>query len=120
MKPEQLKWTDKEWASHLQWDVQDIPSLRKWMTENYFPQIVKISRTGNFAFHMTKLDIAPSGAKRIRTIVSSDKEFESFARAAQYANQEILPRMEFSPFVAKLMGVPTRALQMLHIHEKQK
>lgn len=118
MTHEQLKWTDKEWASHLQWDVQDIPSLRKWMTENYFPQIVKITRTGNFAFHMTKLDIAPSGAKRIMTIVSSNKEFESFARAAQYANQEILPRMELTKVAADMMGMPTRALQMLHIKTK--
>ena len=113
MKPEQLNWTDKQWASHLAWDVRDIPALRKWVTENYFPGIAKNKENGKFVFFITKLDRTPSGATRVLPFVSSDKEFESLTLATQYANQEILPRMEFSPVVAKMMGVPMRALQIL-------
>ncbi len=121
MTPEQLKWTDKEWASHLSWDVRDIPALRQWMQENYFPGIARNSRTGNYYFCMTKLDVAPSGAHRVMPVVSSDKQFESSDMATKYANEEILPRMRFNPIYAKALGVPEGALQMLHIeNQKQK
>ena len=53
MKPEQLKWTDTEWASHLQWDVRDIPALRKWLNENYFPSIGKNNSAGGSVFVCT-------------------------------------------------------------------
>lgn len=120
MTPEQLSWTDEQWASHLQWDVRDIPALRQWMTENYFPGIGMNAETKKYSFYMTKLDIAPSGAKRVQPFVSSDKEFESHSRAVKYANEEVLPRMAFAPTYARVMGVPERAPQMLHIYEKQK
>lgn len=99
MRPEQLTWTDKQWASHLGCDAQDVPG---------------------YSFQMTKLDVAPSGAKRVRPFVSSYKEFESSERATRYANEEVLPRMAFSDSYAALIGVPTRAIQMLHIYRKQK
>lgn len=99
MRPEQLTWTDKQWASHLVCDAQDVPV---------------------YSFQMTKLDVVPSGAKRVRPFVSSDKEFESSERATRYANEEVLPRMTFSDSYAALIGVPTRAIQMLHIYRKQK
>lgn len=118
MTAEQLKWTDKQWASHMQWDVRGIPALRKRMTENYFPSIVQ--KNGLFVFRITKLEITSSGEKCELPFVLSDKAFESSERATQYANQEILPRMEIPTAYAKNIGVPKRALQMLHIHENQK
>ena len=120
MRPEQLTSTDKQWASHLGCDAQDVPGLRQYMTENYFPGIACDMKTGMYSFQMTKLDVAPSGAKRVRPFVSSDKEFESSERATRYANEEVLPRMTFSDSYASLIGVPTRAIQMLHIYRKQK
>ena len=99
MRPEQLTRTDKQWSSHLGCDAQDVPV---------------------YSFQMTKLDVVPSGAKRVRPFVSSDKEFESSERATHYANEEVLPRMTFSDSYAALIGVPTRAIQMLHIYRKQK
>ncbi len=120
MRPEQLTWTDKQWASHLGCDAQDVPGLRQYMTEIYFPGIACDMKTGMYSFQMTKLDVAPSGAKRVRPFVSSDKEFESSERATRYANEEVLPRMAFSDSYVALIGVPTRAIQMLHIYRKQK
>lgn len=120
MTPEQLSWTDEQWASHLQWDVRDIPALRQYITENFFPVISCDIQSGKYFFHITKLDVAPSGAKRTLPLLSSNKEFDSYPRAAKYANEEILPRIELTPFRARIMGVPERALQMLHIHNKQK
>jgi hypothetical protein len=69
---------------------------------------------------MTKLDCAPSGAERVRLFLTSDKEFETLERATKYANQEILPRLMLTPFYAHALNVPMRAIQMLHIHERQK
>ena len=119
MTPEQLKWTDKEWASHLSCDVSDIPVLREWVQEHFFPQIARDPRNGKYYFHMTKLDVAPSGLRRTQPVVSSDKQFESHDQATRYANEEILPRMQLTPLSAKIMGVPVGAFQLLHIENKK-
>lgn len=120
MKPEQLNWTDKEWASHLQWDVRNIPALRTWLKENYFPGISQNKNTGDFVFYISKLDLTPSGEKRMLLVASSSNEFDTESRAIKYANEEIIPRLEFNPISARMMGVPQRVLQMLHIAKKQK
>ncbi len=120
MKPEQLNWTDKEWASHLQWDVRDIPALRKWANENYFPAIERNQDNGNYLFYMSRLDFAPSGAKRALPVMLSKIEFDTESRAVKHANEVIIPSLEFNPIKARLLGVPQRVLQMLHINEKQK
>ena len=119
MRPEQLKWTDKEWASHLRCDVHLVPEIKNIITKKYIPGIAQHSKTGKYVFCMYKLDIAPSGAQHIVSVLSSDKEFEFEDKAIKYANEEILPRLELNTLHAKMLGVPTRALQMLHI-EKQK
>ena len=120
MKPEQLNWTDKEWASHLQWDVRGIPALRKWVNENYFPAIAINQNNGNYLFYMSRIDIAPSGTKRVLPVMSSKTEFDTEPQAIKHANEVIIPGLEFNPMVARKMGVPQRALHMLHIAEKQK
>ena len=120
MTPEQLNWTDKQWASHLACDVQDVPTLRKRISENYFPGVCKNKETGKYAFFMTKMDRTPSGAKRILPFLSYGKEFATQDSAIKYANETIIPSLEFSHISAARIGVPVRALQMLHINEKQK
>lgn len=120
MRPEQLEWTDEQWAAHLGCAVQRVPLISAFVTENYFPCIAKHSETGMHVFCMSKRDIAPSGAERVIPFLSSNKEFEDLSKAIQYANQEILPRLELTKFAADSIGIPTRALQMLHIHQKQK
>ena len=120
MTPEQLKWTDEQWAAHLGCAVQRVPVIGAFVKDNYFPSIKTNSETGLHVFLLSKRDIAPSGSERIITLLSSNKEFEDLPKAIQYANQEILPRLELTNHAAELMGMPIRALQMLHIHEKQK
>ena len=120
MRPEQLKWTDEQWAAHLGCAVHRVPAVRDFITKNYFPGIAKHSETGMYVFCMTKRDVSPSGAERVIPLLSSNKEFEDLSKAIKYANQEILPRLELTKAAADMMGMPTRALQMLHINEKQK
>lgn len=120
MKPEQLNWTDKEWASHLQWDVRGIPALRKWLNEHYFAGIAINRDNGNYTFYLSRLDFAPSGAARIIPLVSLNTEFNIEKKAIQYANEVIIPGMEYNQMSAQEMGVPQRVLHMLHIAKKQK
>lgn len=119
MKPEQLKWTDEQWAAHLGCAVQRVPAVRDFITKKYIPGIAQHSKTGKYMFYMSKMDIAPSGAERVFPVVSSDKEFEFEDKAIKYANEEILPRLELNSFHAEMLGVPTRALQMLHIGKQK-
>ncbi len=120
MKPEQLKWTDKEWASHLQWDVHDIPYLRTWVSANYFPGIALDKNNGCFVFCLDRIDFAPSGATRFRPVTTLPTKQQDKNKAIKVANEEIIPSLELAPFISECMCVPSRILQMLHIDEKQK
>ena len=120
MTPEQLKWTEEQWAAHLGCTVQRVPYIRNIIRANFFPGIGQNKENGRFSFYMTKMDYAPSGAERVQLFLTSDKEFESSERATKYANQEILPRLMLTPFRAHALKVPMRAIQMLHIPERQK
>ena len=53
MKPEQLTWTDEQWAAHMDCPVQEVPSIRKYMTENFFPAIACNKETGEYYFAMS-------------------------------------------------------------------
>ncbi|MDW2974930.1 MAG: hypothetical protein R8M70_02670 [Alphaproteobacteria bacterium] len=59
---------------------------------------------------MTKLSVAPSGAKRVQSFVSSDKEFESSEHVTCCANGRVLPRTAFSDSYVALIAVRTRAI----------
>ena len=118
MTPEQLKWTDEQWAAHLGCAVQRVPVISAFVKENYFPGIATHSETGLHVFYMSERDVSPSGAERVIPFLSSNKEFEDLSKAIKYANQEILPRLELTKAAADSIGMPTRALQMLHIKTK--
>ena len=120
MKPEQLNWTDEQWAAHLGCVVRRIPCIRKIICANFFPGIGQNQENGKFSFYMTKKYYAPSGAERVKLFLTSNKEFDSSESAIKYANQEILPCLKLTPFRAHAMNVPEGALQMLHISEQQK
>ena len=46
MTPEQLTWTDKDWAIHMNCPVQEIPSIRTFIMGNFFPAIEHNEFTG--------------------------------------------------------------------------
>ena len=120
MKPEQLNWTDEQWATHLGCVARRIPCIRKIICANFCPGIYQNKENGKFSFYVTKKYYATSGTERFKLFLTSDKEFESSERAIKYANQEILPCLKLTPFGARAMNVPEGALQMLHISERQK
>ena len=118
MTPEQLNWTNEQWAAHLGCAVQRVPVIKAFVKENYFPGIATHSETGMHMFYMSRRNVSPSGAERIIPLLSSNKEFEDLSKAIRYANQEILPRLELTKAAADSIGIPARALQMLHIKTK--
>ena len=118
MKPEQLNWTDKDWATHMGCLVQEVSGIRQLIAERFFPGIAQDKTTGKYNFVMTKLYESMSGTKRVVPMVSSTKMFSTFESAATHANNEIIPLLEFNKFWAQALGVPERALQMLHIKER--
>jgi len=120
MKPEQLNWSDFEWAMHLNCTARKVQAIKKLVTENYFPCIVKNNETGKYAFHLSRLDKTPSGAERVLPMMTGKTEFATEAEAIKNANEVIIPDLEFNPIVAWKNEIPRRAIQMLHIYEKQK
>ena len=120
MKPEQQNWTDEQWASHLRCDVQSIPKIRKFVLDNYFVGVGQIAGTIRYSCGLYRMEYAPSGFPRFYVVQSLNKDFETSAAATKYANEVFIPNIELLPRAAKIANVPVRALQMLHVQEKQK
>lgn len=120
MKTEQLNWTDEKWAAHLGCAVHRIPNIRNFVLDNYFVGVGQIRNTGKYSCELYKMDYAPSGFPRFHAIKSTDKAFETTDAATKFANESFIPELELLPIIAKNANVPVRALQMLHVNEKQK
>ena len=120
MKPEQLNWTDKQWAAHLGCDVPRVQKIRKFILDNYFVGVGQIAGTTRYSCGLYRIDCAPSGFPRFYVVQSLNKDFETSAAATKYANEKFIPNLELLPSMAKIANVPARALQMLHVQEKQK
>jgi hypothetical protein len=50
MKPEQLNWTDGQWAAHLGCAVQRVPYIRNIICENFSRELGKIKKMVLFHF----------------------------------------------------------------------
>ena len=119
MKPEQLTWTDKQWAAHLGCPVQEVPHIRAYVRANFFPIIEQNNDTKEYNFLMTRMSTSIAGTRRIMPMVSDEKVFAEFEfkAAVQYANNEVIPKLELTKFWSDALYIPKRALQMLHIKE---
>ena len=115
MKPEQLTWTDKQWAAHLGCAVQEVPHIRTYVLANFFPVIEQKNDTKEYNFLMTRMSTSMAGTRRVMPMVSDKKLFSDFESARTHANNEVIPKLELTKFWSDALYIPKRALQMLHI-----
>ena len=115
MTPEQLNWTDKQWAIHLNCPVQEIPSIRAYVHANFFPVIAQDKDTKAYNFIMTKMGTSMAGTRRVMPMISDKKVFSDFESARTHANNEVIPKLELTKFWSDALYIPQHALQMLHI-----
>lgn len=120
MKPEQLKWTEEQWAAHLGCAAIDVPKFKKYLEENYFIGIFVDRNTGRKFVEVQKRHDTPSGSIRYNTMASTQPRVASAEAMVNYANNEVIPSLVLSAKAAEIWGVPPKILQMLHIDEKQK
>lgn len=118
MTHEQLNWTDKQWAEYFKYPAQAVPSIRKYVTENFFPVIEHDKQTGKYSFAVTRIDTSMAGTKRVLPMISDKTEFQNFESCAAHANRNVIPTLELTDFWARALSVPKTALQMLHIRER--
>jgi hypothetical protein len=118
MTPEQLNWTDKQWAIHMGCPVQEVPSIRTYVHANFFPVIEQDKDTKAFNFLMTEMATSIAGTRRVMPKVSDEKSFSDFESARTHANNEVIPKLELTKFWSDALYIPQRALQMLHIRER--
>lgn len=118
MTPEQLNWTDKQWATYLGCPVQEVPSIRTYVRANFFPVIEQDTNTKAYNFAVTKMSTSMAGTRRIMPMISDQKTFTDFESARTHANNEVIPNLELTKFWSDALYIPQRALQMLHIKER--
>ena len=120
MKPEQLKWTDKEWAAYLGCAVHDIPKFKRYLEENYVLGIWQDEKTNLKYAELQRRHDAPSGAVRYITVTMSVGFDLPLDKMVEFTNNEFVPSLRIRPVPAAYYGVPQKVLQMLHINTKQK
>lgn len=108
MKPEQIKWTDTQWAAHLDCAVQEIPGIRARINATYKPYIAQNRQTKKYYVALYGSNFLPK-----------NPQFDTKDAAIKYANNKVIPELVLGKKAASLIRVPQKALQMLHI-EKQK
>jgi hypothetical protein len=118
MTPEQLNWTDEQWAIHMGCPVQDVPSIRTYVRANFFPVIEQDKESGEYNFAVTRMGTSMSGTRRVVPMVSDKKVFSDVESARTHANNEVIPKLELSKFWSNALYIPQRALQMLHVQER--
>ncbi len=118
MKPEQITWTDEQWAAYLGCPVQEVPSIRAYVCANFFPVIEQDKNTNVYNFIMTRMSTSIAGTRRIMPVVSDKKVFSDFESARIHANNEVIPKLELTKFWSDALYIPRNALQMLHIKER--
>ena len=120
MTPEQLNWTDKQWAAHLGCAVQDVPRYKRWLLENYLPYLAQDVATKRYLFILSRRHDTPSGFARYIDMMHKSTHQENAKDARDYANENIIPGLCLNSAFARVYNVPSKILQMLHINEKQK
>ena len=112
------RWTDKQWAKHLDTSVERVPEIRAAIKNNYSATIVMDKITGLYAIAIFTYEMTPSGFKRPILSTTSKKEFVKESDAIVFANKKYLPVLSLSKFAADSINVPANAIQMLHIKER--
>ena len=118
MATSRLEWKDTDWARYLDCSVQKIPEFRKVLSENYVTAVGQDKKTNLYSFVLYRYDFSIAGTKRVRLLLSDDKnKFNDFGHAVQHANN-IISTLELSDIWAEALNVPKRAIQMMLIREK--
>ncbi len=121
MTPEQLKWTDEQWAAHLGCTAQQIPQFKQWVRENYFIGILENQDTKKKFIEVQHMHPTPSGTMRFVPVASTQPKKASLDMMVTEANTRVIPSFVLTDLAAKYNKVPPKILQMLHIeNQKQK
>lgn len=115
MTPEQLNWTDKQWAAHLGCAVSDVSRIKKSVTDNFIPVVCQGHNAGEYFCNIRKKHMVTSGNTCLLLWFSSSKCFKSYRDAQKYANEQFFQQIKLSYQMAKMYNLPNRALNMLHI-----
>ena len=113
-----LNWSDARWAKYLSCPVESVKKYKHVLENNYITAIEKNKKTNLYSFALYKYDIAPSGVKRLRLLLSDDKHSFSDLNAALNNANNVISKMELSDHVATSLNMPARAIQMLLIRQK--
>ncbi len=115
-----LDWQDSNWATYLGCPVVCVKDYRRKLEGKFLITIAQHPETKKYRFEMYAYDYAPSGQKRIHLLKSGNNLFDTYTAALNDANFNIIPTLELNPAYVKLFGMPSKAIQMMLIKQKQK
>ena len=112
-------WSDKDWANYLDCPVEKIAEYKKILNDNFVLGIEQNKETKLYSFVSYKWHIHPSGHKSSQLWLTDDlHRFDTYSQAAQYANQNIISKLQLTDSWAKIYNIPSKALQMMLICTK--
>lgn len=118
MTPEQLQWSDKQWAKYLGCTVWKYKKACKILQERFSIGIFKKNGSGKYYIALDRRHDTPSGAVRYIPVIATKIEFDSVDSAVNYANEILIPSLELAESCAASYNMPTKMLQTLHIKNR--
>lgn len=112
-------WSDKDWANYFGCPVEKIAEYRKTLYDNFVLGVEQNKETKQYSFVSYKWHIHPSGHKSMQLWLTDDlHRFATYDQATQFANQNIISKLQLTDFWAELYNIPSKALQMMLIRTK--
>ena len=118
MKPEQLQWSNRQWAKYLGCTVRKYKKACKILSDQFSVGVFQKNSTGKYYIALDRRHYAPSGAIRYVPVIVTKIEFDSLDVAVKYANETLIPSLELAESCASAYNIPTKMLQTLHIKNR--
>lgn len=118
MTPEQLQWSDKQWAKYLGCTVWKYKKACKILQKRFAIDVFKKDDTDKYYIALTKRQDTPYGKVRYVPQIATSIEFDSVDSAVNYANETLIPSLELAESCAASYNMPTKMLQTLHIKNR--
>ena len=111
-----INWSEPQWANHLGTTVQELPQIRRCISDNYGIEIARNSETGKYVGRIIEYQRSLHDFFTLTKVVSTaPKEFAESEKAIEYTKNEFLANLVIPGFRFKGGNLPAGAFQLLAV-----
>ena len=111
-----INWSEPQWAQHLGTTVQEMPYIRRCISDNYGVEIARNTNTGKYVGRIIEYQKSLHNFFTLTKVISTaPMEFSEPDKAREYTKNEFLAHLVIPGFKFKGGKLPAGAFQLLAI-----